>query len=321
MTNNKPRIRLGLCCINTQLREQKPPIFNSRSCIQATIEKKGWEHAKELAHQNLLDLIPMIQWNYENGISVFRMSSDMFPHITNHRLDISQFDLEPFASLLNKIGKFAKLRGQRLTFHPGQFNVLGTPNLNALKTTFYELHIHATIFDMMGCDKDSIMVIHGGGVYGDKQKTIDRWCRNYKKLPPHVQRRLVLENCEKNFSLDDCLEVSRRINIPVVLDNHHFYCYNQLHTDNPHPHPIQYYIPLVLETWKRRGIRPKFHISEQGEGKLGHHSDFISELPNYYLEIPRLYDIDIDIMIEAKKKEQAIFKLFSLHPELNPNHS
>jgi UV DNA damage endonuclease len=314
--NNIPRIRLGLCCLNTQLREQKPPIFNSRSCIQATVEKKGWSHVKELARQNLLDLIPMIQWNYENGIQVFRLSSDMFPHITNHRLDLSGIDIEEFEPLLAKIGQFARLRKQRLNFHPGQFNVLGTPNPEALRNTFYELHIHATILDLMGCDKDSTMVIHGGGVYGNKPKTIARWCKNYLRLPPHVRDRVVLENCEKNFNLEDCLEISRRVNVPVVLDNHHFYCYNQLHPDNPHPHPIEYYIPLVLETWKRRGIRPEFHISEQGTGRTGHHSDFISRMPDYYLDIPRLYGVGVDIMVEAKMKEQAIQRLYGLHPEL-----
>lgn len=314
--NNIQKIRLGLCCLNTQLREQKPPIFNSRSCIQATVEKKGWDYARELAQQNLLDLIPMMQWNYENGISVFRLSSDMFPHITNHRLDLSGFDLSPFEGLLKKIGKFARSRGQRLSFHPGQFNVLGTPNLQALRTTIYELHIHATIFDMMECDQDSTMVIHGGGVYGDKEKTIDRWCRNYMKLPIHIRRRLVLENCEKNFNLEDCLRISERVSIPVVLDNHHFDCYNKLHPDNPHPYPIEYYIPLVLETWQRRGIRPEFHISEQGNGKTGHHSDFISHIPDYYLNIPREYGVGVDIMVEAKMKEQAIMKLYDMYPHL-----
>jgi UV DNA damage endonuclease len=80
-------------------------------------------------------------------------------------------------------------------------------------------------------------------------------------------------------------------------------------------HPIDYYIPAVLETWHRKGIRPKFHLSEQGSGKTGHHSDYISAIPDYYLEIPGKYNTNIDIMIEAKMKEQAIFQLYGLHTE------
>jgi len=53
-------------------------------------------------------------------------------------------------------------------------------------------------------------------------------------------------------------------------------------------------------------IKPKVHVSEQGPGKCGHHSDFIETIPEYLLEIPNKYNINIDIMIEAKMKEQAI---------------
>jgi UV DNA damage endonuclease len=119
----------------------------------------------------------------------------------------------------------------------------------------------------------------------------------------------------KNFNIEDCLEISRRVGAPVVLDNHHFFCY-QIHSETKLKYDIATYVPIVLDTWKAKGIRPKFHISEQGCGKTGHHSDFISSLPDYYLEIPEKYDIGVDIMVEAKQKEQAIFKLYNTHREL-----
>ena len=126
-------------------------------------------------------------------------------------------------------------------------------------------------------------------------------------LPDNVRNRLVLENCEKNFSIEDCLQVSDIISIPVVFDTHHYECYNILHPDETIK-PAEEYIEDILETWKKRGIKPKFHVSEQGSGKCGHHSNLIEVLPNYLLDIPKKYDINIDIMIEAKLKEQAIFK-------------
>ena len=54
-------------------------------------------------------------------------------------------------------------------------------------------------------------------------------------------------------------------------------------------HPPEYYIPFILQTWKNKGIKPKFHVSEQGSGRTGHHSDFIEKIPNYLLEIPKKY--------------------------------
>jgi len=315
-----PHIQLGLCCLNTELREQKPPIFCSRTCRMATLQEKGLSHAKALIEQNLRDLVSMIHWNYENGIRVFRMSSDMFPHITNHRIELPGYKVSKFKRNKEKIGDFARFCEQRITFHPGQFNVLGTPRPEVLKTTIHELGVHAQILDFMGCDEHSVMVIHGGGVYGDKEATKRRWIENYNALPEYIRNRLVLENCEKNFNIQDCLDISAECGVPVVLDDHHFHCYNSLHSDKPMPKTIDYYIPDVLETWKLRGIKPKFHISEQGCGRTGHHSDFITRLPDYYLEIPDKYGVDIDIMVEAKMKEQAIQHLYRVHrddPRLN----
>ena len=58
-------------------------------------------------------------------------------------------------------------------------------------------------------------------------------------------------------------------------------------------------------------------MSEQGSGRCGHHSDYIEEIPQYLLEIPEKYGVEIDIMIEAKMKEQAIMDLYGKYPFLN----
>ena len=135
-------------------------------------------------------------------------------------------------------------------------------------------------------------------------------------LPDKVKRRLVLENCERCFSIKDCLDVSREIGIPVVFDTHHFECYKLLHPDEEFL-PAGDYIPDILKSWSDRGIKPKFHVSEQGSGRCGHHSDYIEVIPHYLMEIPEKYGINIDIMIEAKMKEQSIFKLYEKYPFLN----
>ena len=312
--SNEQDIQLGLCCLNTILREQKPPIFSSRSIILKTLETKGIDFLKNKIVQNLNDTLKLMEWNEENGIKVFRLSSELFPHKSNSLAPEYTFDFAK--DILKKIGDKSREFNQRLTFHPGQYNVIGTPNQDVFIKTCNDLKYHADVLDLMEMDKNSVMVIHGGGVYKDKKKTIDRWCDQYYNLPENVKERIVIENCEKNFSIIDCLQVSRRINIPVVFDTHHFECYKLLHPDEKFLEPKEY-IKDILETWIKRGIKPKFHVSEQGSGKCGHHSDYIETIPEYLLEIPKLYNIKIDIMIEAKMKEQAIFKLYQKYPQLN----
>ena len=89
----------------------------------------------------------------------------------------------------------------------------------------------------------------------------------------------------------------------------------KLHAEESLEKP-EYYIPKILETWKIRNIKPKFHVSEQGCGRVGHHSDYIETIPDYLLNIPQKYNTDVDIMIEAKK-EKAIKKLYEKYPFLN----
>ena len=68
---------------------------------------------------------------------------------------------------------------------------------------------------------------------------------------------------------------------------------------------------LFQQFWKhkRRGIKPKFHISEQGSGRCGHH-DYIETIPQSVIDIPKKMGISIDLMVEAKMKEQAILRLY-----------
>jgi UV DNA damage repair endonuclease len=77
------------------------------------------------------------------------------------------------------------------------------------------------------------------------------------------------------------------------------------------------YIFEILQTWVPSGIKPKFHVSEQGQGKIGKHSDYIEILPEYLLNIPEKYGVEIDIMIEAKCKELSIQKLYEKYPQCN----
>lgn len=307
---NPKDIQLGLCCINTQLED----CCCSKKPIMATIEKKGINYLYGIVEQNMRDLIRMIEWNHANGLRVLRISSGLVPHKSNKRVDFGS--MNRFQPLFDEIGVTARRYKQRLTFHPGQYNVVGSPNVEAYENTILDLDYHAEVLDRIGCDQDGVMVVHGGGLYGESKETnYDRWVKGFDRLPERVRRRLVLENDEKSYNIEDCLRISDRTGIPVVFDTHHHECYIKTHPDETLK-PGGEYIKQILSTWGI--IKPKFHVSEQGPGKCGHHSDYIETIPDYLLEIPEKYDTCIDIMIEAKAKERAIMKLYEKYDALNP---
>lgn len=306
---NKTQINLGLCCINTVLRAQKPPIFCSRTCIRKTYSV---ERAQNLALQNIKDIKTMIEWNEKHKIRVFRLSSNIFPHFTD--TETVPYTIDFAKSELQLVGEIANNLSHRIVMHPGQYNNLGTNSKNVLEKTIADLSHHADILDCMNIGKEGVLIIHGGGVYGNKQLTIRRWLDQFDELPKNVKNRLVLENCEKSYSAEDCLKISKQIGIPIVFDFHHYNCYSVLHPEIVQK-DIKDLLPLIVDTWQ--GTTPLMHISEQGDGKIGHHSDFVEHLPpklfQYLKENPNIH---IDLEVEAKMKEQAIFRLREKYPDV-----
>ena len=317
---DKCDIDLGLCCINTVLRKQKPSVFANRTCRLKTALEKGVKYVQNLAIQNISDVLKILDWNYEYGIRSYRLSSDMFPHINNPRFGTDRFNKKgmklgtryslSFAkSILRQIGEKAHKYGIRLSFHPGQYNQIASPSETVFENTVRDLSAHARILDIIEKNIDvgknkAIICIHGGGVYNDKEKTIKRWLNRFHTLPSGVKDRICLENCEKCYSTSDCLRICNTLNIPLIYDIHHYNCYTLLHPNEKQQEPQQL-MPLVLSTWHKRNLKPYFHISEQGSGRVGHHSDFVKSIPDYILNIGEPITLDV----EAKAKEQAILQL------------
>lgn len=292
-------INFGYACINTQLREKG--VFCSRTARLDTLKKKEnpVEYLKSLAHQNLKDLRTILEWNAENNVKLFRMSSDIFPFCTYKDY---AYPLDDFQETLKQLGTFAKETGQRLTMHPGQFHQLSSQRENVVQDTIDSLTYHADILEYMGLDHHSILVIHGGNIQGGKDKAVVRFKENWKRLPDYVQRRMVLENCETCYTVEDLIPLCTDLQVPLVLDYHH-------DDINPSQTPLNELIPQVLKTWETRGIRPKFHMSQSRPEvqetdniqKRRAHSDLITRLPP-----KEVFPNGIDLMLECKLKEQSI---------------
>ncbi|KAG2203481.1 hypothetical protein INT47_008208 [Mucor saturninus] len=286
--------RLGYACINSYLRKQKPSVFSARTCRLDTVEKKGMDYVKELVFMNIADLKTMIKWNEENGIKFMRISSDIFPFASH---DKAGYNIDFAKEELAEVGELAKKFNQRLTMHPGQYNQLVSKTPKVVDNTIRELDYHAQMLDLMGLDQDSIMIIHMGGVYGDRDAALARFEEEYIKLPENIKRRLVLENDEYGYSVSDLLPICKKLGIPLVLD-----CINPGNITD-----LVSLLPEINKTWTDKGIKPKQHYSESRRGAVSSserraHSDRVEFLPPT--------TDDVDLMIEAKDKEQAVFHLY-----------
>jgi len=302
-------MNLGYACINMKLSNPKQygldqhRITTNRTMIKRTFQEKGVDYTSELVMKNVADLYSIIQWNEDNGIKFFRMSSEIFPWASEYYQDWDNFpNIKFIQSILRESGDLATQYGHRLTAHPGPFNVLVSPNENVVQNTITDLTIHADIMDFMGLSRTPYnkLNIHCNGVYGDKQSAMDRFCKNFERLPESVQSRLTVENDDKAtmYSVKDLYEgIHKRIGIPIVFDYHHFKFNTGGQTE-------QEALEMALSTWG--DIKPVVHYSEsKAEHELNEsikpqaHSDIINQLPNTYGK-------EVDVMVEAKHKELAI---------------
>ena len=297
-------MNLGYACINMELSNRKDKITTNRTMIKKTFDDKGVDYASELIIQNVIDLNKIIDWNEANDIKFFRMSSDIFPWASEYYQNWNNVpDIDFIKLWLENAGLKAKEYGHRITSHPGPFNVLVSPNEDVVQNTITDLTIHADIMDFMGLSRTPYnkLNIHCNGVYGDKESALDRFCKNFERLPMSVQSRLTVENDDKAtmYSVKELYDgIYKRIGIPIVFDyHHHRFCTGGLSEQEA--------LELAISTWPD-DIVPVVHYSEsrskeQLDEKIRPqaHSDLIKQLPN-------TYGHNVDIMVEAKHKELAI---------------
>lgn len=111
-------------------------------------------------------------------------------------------------------------------------------------------------------DRDAIMVIHLGGVFGDKEATKARFRKNYLALSPSIKSRLVLENDDVSWGVFELLPLCEELNIPLVLDFHHHNIIFDSTMCREGTEDICKLFPRIKSLWDRKQITQKMHYSE-----------------------------------------------------------
>ncbi|KAF1924679.1 UV-endonuclease UvdE [Didymella exigua CBS 183.55] len=328
--------RLGYACLNTYLRNASPPVFSSRTCRIASIiehrhplkdpsqpehatknrpdkdqpadHARGKKYVEALCLANVRDIIKMVRWNDRYGIKFMRLSSEMFPFASHEEYG---YKLAPFASeALAAAGKVIGEFGHRVTTHPGQFTQLGSPRKSVIDNAIRDLEYHAELLSLLKLppqqDRDAVMIMHLGGAFGDKPAALDRFRENYARLSDEVKKRLVLENDDVVWNAHELLPMCQELNIPFVLDFHHHNILFDSKKLREGTKDVMDMFPAILETWSKKNITPKMHYSEPCPSAITgsqrrKHSPRVMTLP----PCPDT----MDLMIEAKDKEQAVFEL------------
>ena len=289
------KVRLGYACISKTL-----DITTSKTYTYTKYkETKDNKKLEEIIEQNLHNLIEILKYNIKNNIHFYRLSSNIIPLATHKEVNINYLD--KYKKYYKTISNLINKNNLRVDLHASPYCILNSTKKEVIENTMASLKYYYNLLNIMNI-KNKLVILHIGSNEFGKKNSLTRFINNFKLLPKHIQDIIAIENDDKTFTIDDCLSIREKINIKIVLDYHHFLCNN---TNNN----IEDYLKEIFNTWEN--ITPKIHFSSP-KNKKEHraHNDYI-EVESFikFIDICQKYNKDIDIMLEAKEKDEALFRL------------
>jgi len=288
--------RLGYPCMRISNNVQ-----TVRTCQLKNAEP---DYLRELIDHNLRRLRDVLEYNRDQSIDFFRIHSDTIPFASHPDVD---FDWLSYAGdQLKSIGEFIRSSDVRITMHPGHYTVLNSPKDHVRENTRRNLKYHAQFLDGLGLGTDAKIILHVGGVYGNRQIASDRFVEQAQALDESIQNRLVVENDEDSYNVKHVLNIAEKTDLPVVFDwlHHQLYAPDTART-------VRECLEEVFNTWNEPDGQPIVHFSSSRTEGNGHHADRIevSDFIRFATETVELPSFDV--MLECKDKEKALLNVRS----------
>ncbi|QAA31826.1 UV DNA damage repair endonuclease UvsE [Clostridium manihotivorum] len=304
-------LRLGYVAIALNL----PKTTSSSTVTYATYSKLTNEESrinklKSTTLSNLDDLYKILQYNVENQIHFYRITSALIPLATHPEVMWKYRDM--FSKDFKRIGDLVRRQQMRVDTHPDEFNVINSVKEEVVVATERNLWPHVHLFEDIDYPEGK-MVLHVGSSAGGKEEALERFKVNFRKFPKEITSRLMIENDDKTFNVKEVLSLCKELNAPMVLDAHHHLCNND-------GEELKDFIFEIFDTWNGQSLPAKFHFSSPKESERDRkHADYIdAEAFVRFIDLCKDVNRDMDVMLEAKKKDLSLYKLADDIEELRP---
>ncbi len=288
-------MKIGYPCKNLSLDCKGDRTFRLKSYSE--------ERLIETVQNNLDCTLEMLRFNVDHHILFFRITSDLVPFASH---PVCQFSWQGFfQNKLREIGNFIKTHGIRISMHPDQFTLINSLDTGIFERSLKELRYHAQVLDLMKLDPSAKIQIHIGGVYGNKEKSIRRFIERFARIDEGIRRRLVVENDDRIYRVEDCLRIHAETGMPVLFDIFH-------HEANNSGRTLRDVLNLVAITWKEKdGIPMVDYSSQKGGERKGRHAQSI-DLGAFKEFLEQTRPFDFDLMLEIKDKEKSALKAIEI---------
>jgi UV damage endonuclease UvdE len=235
--------------------------------------QKAVEKLTDLMKHNVVALMSQVNHvgSLPPGRRMLRISSDVLPAYTHDDWSWFYWETDTVNFLereLMRVGNRARELDVRLSFHPGQFCVLGSDNPQVVENSIQEFEYHVDLIRYMGYGKvfqDFKCNIHIGGKAGPTG-----FKAALKKLSREARNVITVENDEFKWGVDASLELVN--DCALVLDIHHHFI-----RTGEYIQPSDSRVLKMIDSW--RGVRPVIHYSLSREEVLdGWDPDLLPDL-------------------------------------------
>ncbi|WP_026575463.1 UV DNA damage repair endonuclease UvsE [Bacillus sp. UNC438CL73TsuS30] len=297
-------VRLGFVAMSMELKNASPSQTMTFAQFQKIADREAAIRKLErIALSNLQHTLRILKHAAASKIHFYRLTSRLIP-LANHE-ELPDWDyMDPLKADLKEIGDFVKKHNIRIDFHPDHFVLINSPNKDILKNSIRTLKMHYLLLKGMKIDPTHRCVMHVGGNYKETETSLERFIDNWMEVPRSIQKTIMLENDDTSFTLEDTLFLCEKLGIPLVFDYHH----HLVHHKNPN---WEENWSQVVHTWVDSPLPIKMHISSpKSEKEIRHHSDYI-DIDMFFKFLKEIKGSipQIDCMIEAKRKDDSLFKL------------
>ncbi len=297
--------RLGYVAMTLHLEDCSPSGTVTFSHLsKMTDEKARLFKLRQVTKKNLENTLRILKYNKALNIPVYRLTSRLVP-LATHPATAHWDYIADFQKEFTAIGDFIKENAFRVSAHPDHFTLINASDPKVLEASIGDLNYHIRLFEAMGLnDYRYKLVLHVGGLYKNKADSIGRFKENFFKLQDSIRKRIILENDDKSYTARDVLSLCRELEVPMVMDIHHFQCAND-------GEALGDILPAAFNTWAGQAFPPKVHFSSPKSPKaFRSHADNIDTASFVeFLEVARKSGRDFDVMLEAKNKDTALIQL------------
>lgn len=288
---------LGFACISKSMKENGKFKTMSVKTFEGLEPKERAKKLRAATVDNLYNVRKIMLWCIENGIRLYRLSSDLIP-LATYLPDWHWWEDTDIRNMCSRIKELVDEGKIRISMHPDHFCVLNSDKEDVVRRSTAILEHHNRLSNMVG---NKILVIHVGSGTGGKKKAMERFITNFNTLNDDIKNKIAVENDDKIFNAEDVLKLCEYLTIPMVLDIHHHNCNHE--KDN-----LPELMDRIRATWK--GQRPKVHLSSGKSCPTDrHHADFIAF--EDYKHAVQLVKDDFDIMMECKEKDLAVLAIMN----------